>query len=509
MKKPAIISLILGIVIGALAVSIYNKVIMEKHYLHISQTDWRKINLVLDCVKNNYVDEVEVQKVTDKAIPAILSSLDPHSVYMPPQELKESDDDLAGNFEGIGIQFNVPNDTAIVIEVIPGGPSEKIGLQAGDRLLKVDDKVIAGVKFPQDSMVRRMKGKAGTKVLVTVEREGETIPFEITRGKIPTYSLAASFMVNDTTAYLRLNKFSRTTYKEVKEASETLLKKGMKHMIIDLKDNSGGYLDQAYAMSNLFLPKDSMVVYMEGAHRRREELRSDGHGFLQNIGLTVLIDDGSASSSEIFAGSIQDNHRGKIVGRRSFGKGLVQEPFNFSDGSGFRMTVARFHTPSGRCIQKPYSDDYVYEVYKRYNSGEMETADSMKVENGGIIPDIFVPVDTTKVSDFYISCNRKAVPMRFASYYFDTHKAELSQIDDYGRLISYLENAGLESSFLSFAKQREGLIPGKDWAKERPYMMTQVKALVGRYSKLNDNAFYHIYLDIDDTYKTAIAAIGR
>ena len=228
-------------------------------------------------------------------------------------------------------------------------------------------------------------------------------------------------------------------------------------------------------------------------------------GPFQNIGLTLLIDDGSASSSEIFAGAIQDNHRGKLVGRRSFGKGLVQEPIYFSDGSGVRITVARFYTPSGRCIQKPYSDDYELEVYKRYNSAEMIYADSMKVENGGIIPDVFVPIDTTKVGKFYIGCNNKATAMRFASAFFDGNKTTLSAIDDYGKLMEYLDRAGLEQKFLAFAKSKDGLVPTADeWKIEQHYMMAQVRALVGRYSKLGDKAYYHLYLDIDDVVKAAL-----
>lgn len=516
-----ILTALLGVLIGALLVVTVNKAAENKKRLHAEYEDWRKLNLILQKVDEMYVDSVKYDKVTDAAVAAALAELDPHTVYMPPVELEESETELAGNFDGIGIQFNVPNDTAIVLEVIPGGPSEKIGLQQGDRLLKVDDKVIAGVNFPQDSMVRRMKGPAGSKVTVTVQRDGEEIPFEITRGKIPIHCVDAAFMVNDTTGYIRLSKFSRNTYSEVVASSLDLLKMGMKHLVFDIRDNTGGYFDQALMLSNLFLDKGDMIVYMEGLHHKREDYKADGRGMLRDIGLSVLINESSASSSEIFAGAIQDNDRGVIVGRRSFGKGLVQEPVYFTDGSGVRITVARFYTPSGRCIQKPYTDDYHYDIIRRYNDGEMTDADSIKVNKsemyltaggrkvyggGGIIPDVFVPIDTTLASQFYIDCNRKATSMRFASDFFDTHKQTLSGIDDYNELIKYLDSAGLEEKFLTFARTKDSLYPQseQDWDDTRNYMMPQVKALVGRYSKLGDKAYYHLFLDMDDTFIEAL-----
>lgn len=496
---------LLGIAIGAMAVSTINAYFRKKALLRTEYIDWRKLNLALQTIDKAYVEEVDRSKVTDAALSAALSALDPHSVYMPPVEREASEEDLSGGFYGIGIQFNVPNDTAVVLEVIPGGPSEKIGIRPADRILKVDDRVIAGVKCPQDTMVRLMRGKSGTKVTITIGRGEETIPFEITRGKIPTYSVDAAFMVNDTTGYLRLSKFTRTTAKECREACEKLVSQGMKTLIFDIRDNTGGYLDQALSLSELFLEKDKLIVYLEGLHHPREDCVSHKDGEYRDLGLKILINEGSASASEIFAGAMQDNGRAQIIGRRSFGKGLVQEPFNFSDGSGLRLTVARFHTPCGRCIQKPYTDDYDYEVYKRYNEGEMTVSDSMKVEKGGILPDIFVPVDTTKASDFFIKCNRKATTMRFASYWFDRHYAELASIDDYGKLLKYLDSCGLEKAFLDYAASHDGIKPVKgEWADTRKYMLPQIQALVGRYSKVGDNAFYHLYLQIDDTFAAAL-----
>ena len=326
-RSRQILQVVLGVVIGALVTLVAMRYRESRHLVRTSYTDWRKLNLVLDLVEQNYVDTLNREGMTDEAIAAALASLDPHSVYLPPVDLKESEEDLSGGFEGIGIQFNVPNDTAIVLEVIAGGPSEKVGLRKGDRLLKVDDKVIAGVKFPQDSMVRRMKGPAGTKVTITVGRGKEVIPFEIVRGKIPVHSVDAAFMLSDTVGYLRLSKFARTTHQECREAALDLLGQGMKHLIFDLREHTGGYMDQALLLADEFLAMGDTVVYIEGLHRDREVYQADGRGILQDVGLTVLISENSASASEIFAGAVQDNDRGLVVGRRSFGKGLVQEPY--------------------------------------------------------------------------------------------------------------------------------------------------------------------------------------
>lgn len=481
---------------------------------------WRKLNLILQEVQKNYVDTIDMKGMTDAAVSAALAELDPHSVYLPPVELIESETELSGNFEGIGITFNVPNDTAIVLSAVPGGPSEKAGLMAGDRILKVDEKQIAGKKTPQDSMVRLMKGPAGTKVKLMISRDGTEIPFEIIRDKIPMHCVDAAFMVDEKTGYMKLSKFSRTTYKEFKEASSKLLEEGMEHLVFDLRDNTGGYFDQALRLSNEFLQKGDQIVYMEGRERPRQSFDADGRGALKDVKISVLIDEGTASSSEIFAGAIQDNDRGVIIGRRSFGKGLVQEPINFTDGSGIRLTVARFYTPSGRSIQKPYDKDYAYDIYERYAHGEMTSADSMKVDTtavyytvkgrpvyggGGIIPDIFVPMDTTRATKFYINCSKKATTLRFASAMFDKYKSALSGIDDFEQLDKYLESIDLGSQFLEFAAGVDGIKPAKgEWEDSKQYMMPHINALVGRYSKLEDEAFYRFYIPIDITIQTAL-----
>lgn len=517
----AIVIALLGVVLGVLITLLSGK-ILERRKFDGDYNRWRKLNLILQEVQKNYVDTIDMTAMTDAAVVAALAELDPHSVYLPPVELTESEDQLAGNFEGIGITFNVPNDTAVVLGVIPGGPSEKAGLMQGDRIIRVDERVIAGMRTPQDSMIRLMKGPSGSKVKITVNRDGTLIPFDITRDKIPVHCVDAAFMIDRTTGYIKLSKFTRNTYKEFTEAADKLRSAGMTHLLFDLRDNSGGYLDQALMLSNEFLERGDCVVYMEGLHRPREDFNADGRGYLKDIKISVLIDEGSASSSEIFAGAIQDNDRGVIVGRRSFGKGLVQEPINFTDGSGVRLTVARFYTPSGRCIQKPYDKDYEYDIYERYAHGEMVSADSMKVDTtvvyytvkegrpvyggGGITPDVFVPIDTTKAPDFMIKCNRKATAMRFASAMFDKYRTALAGIDDFKQLEKYLEDISLESQFLDYAARVDGIRPSAgEWEESRPYMMPQINALVGRYSKLDEEAFYRFYMPIDDTIKAALS----
>ena len=510
---------LLGIVLGVLLAMVLMKVLPDKKF-DGDYNRWRKLNLILQEVQKNYVDTIDMAAMTDAAVEAALAKLDPHSVYLPPVELTESETELAGNFEGIGIQFNVPNDTAIVLSVIPGGPSEKAGLSQGDRIVRVDERNIAGNKTPQDSMVTLMKGPSGSKVKITVNRNGTMIPFEITRDKIPVNCIDAAFMIDDSVGYIKLSKFTRTTIREFEEASDKLLEQGMKRLIFDLRDNTGGYFDQALMLSNQFLRRGDMIIYMEGMHRPRQDFDADGRGTLKDIELSVLINESSASSSEIFAGAIQDNDRGVIVGRRSFGKGLVQEPIKFTDGSGVRLTVARFHTPSGRCIQKPYDKDYEYDIYERYAHGEMVSADSMKVDTtsvyytvkgrlvyggGGIVPDVFVPIDTTKATSFYIKCNRKATAMRFASSMFDKYKGSLSQIDDFERLSDFLDSIDLEGQFLGYASSVDGIRPAEgEWEKTKEYMMPQLKALTGRFSKLDDEAFYRFYLPVDDVIQLAL-----
>ena len=484
-------------------------------------SDWSKLMLVLESVDKNYVEDIDHKKVIEDIIPEVMSELDPHSVYLPPEELKEAEESLAGGFEGIGIQFNVPNDTVVVNSVITGGPSEKAGLRVGDRVIKVDDRVIAGVKMEQDTMVSLMRGPKGTKVVIGIMRYGsdEIIPFTITRDKIPVHSVDIAYMINDTTGFIKLSRFARTTYAEFVQAMDKLRDRGMKRLVLDLRDNTGGYLDQAMLLANEFMEKGEMIVYMEGKARPRTDLRADGRGRNKDLPIAVLINATSASASEIVAGAIQDNDRGTIYGVRSFGKGLVQEPVYFSDGSGIRLTVARYYTPSGRCIQKPYSDDYEMEVYERYVSGELFSADSIKIKDetkyktaggrtvyggGGIVPDVFVPVDTIAVTGFYMDCNRKGLQIKYANEVLDAHTSAITSAKTMEAFDKFLSTVNLERDFLAFAAKNGTEPKDGEWEISKEYMLTQIRALIARYTPMGDEAFYPIYYKTDNLILTAV-----
>lgn len=485
---------------------------------------WAKINLILDQIDRNYVDSIDVKAFSERVIPLMMNELDPHSVYMPPTVLKDAEDELEGHFGGIGITFNVPNDTAIVIGIIASGPSERAGVMTGDRIIKVSGRNIAGVKMPQDSMVRLMRGPSGTTVDLEILRDGESVPFTIKRDIIPVKSVDVSFMLDDTTGYIKLSKFTRTSYLEFMSAAPDMVAKGMKKLVFDLRDNTGGYLDQALLLSNEFLAKGEMIVYMEGVHRPRQEFTADGSGSCRGIRLYVLVDENSASSSEIFAGAIQDNDRGTVVGRRSFGKGLVQEPVNFTDNSGIRLTVARYYTPSGRCIQRPYEngkDDYIFDIYERYRRGEMMDVDSIPHNDslvfytkkgrvvyggGGIIPDIFVPMDTVGVTDLLVKINRQSLQMKYAINFADRYRRELRDVQDIKSLDRLFDSAGLEDDFKNYLRNKGVNVPPREWEISKGIIMTQVRAITGRYSSLDDNAFYPIYSEIDNVIQAAVRA---
>ena len=489
--------------------------------VQIPDGSWSKLRLVLESVDRDYVDLVDQRAVTEQILPDILSKLDPHSVYLPPVELKAAEEDLQGGFDGIGIQFSVPNDTAVISHVTAGGPSEKAGLLPGDRIIQVDDHVIAGTQTSQDSMVRLMRGPRGSKVTIHVKRDGveDLLAFPIRRDKIPVVSVDVAFMINDTTGYIKLAKFARNTYLDFLKASLALREKGMKRLIFDLRDNTGGYLDQALLLSNEFLEKGDLIVYMEGRNRPRNDVFADGKGSCREIELAVLINEASASSSEIFAGAMQDNDRATLYGLRSFGKGLVQEPVFFTDGSGIRLTVARYHTPSGRCIQKPYREDYAADIYDRYNSGEMMSADSIKVNDslrfqtrggrtvyggGGIIPDVFVPLDTTHFTEYLGKCNRQSLQVKFANQMADRHRAALQQIRDMDALERFLDGLDLKRQFIAYTSSL-GVVPSpEEWEVSGQTILVQVRALIGRSTPMNDEAFYPIYLQIDNVVQTAL-----
>ena len=485
---------------------------------------WDKLELVLQQIEQNYVDSIDYGQVTEDILPVILGELDPHSVYLPPKNMEEANAELEGNFDGIGVTFNVPEDTAIIISVIAGGPSERAGLLSGDRIIAVDGRNVAGVKLDQDSLVGMLKGLSGTAVHLDIMRDREMVEFDVIRDKIPVKSIDVAYMIDDTTGYMKLSKFTRTSYTEFCEAVPSMLSAGMTRLIFDLRDNTGGYLDQALLLSNEFLPAGSLIVYMEGTHRPRQNFFADGTGQCQNIGLSVLVNENSASSSEIFAGAMQDNDRGTIYGRRTYGKGMVQEQIYFTDNSGIRLTVARFYTATGRCIQKPYTPgdelSYVYDIYRRYEHGEMTDADSI-VRNdslryvtpagkvvyggGGIIPDVFVPIDTVGVTDLLVRINRQALAVKYSSEVADRYRQKLRGVSTLEELDTLLDSMDLESGFLAYLSRSGVTVDPHQWEISGDIVLVQLRALVGRYSPLDDRAFYPIIAAVDNVIEAALA----
>jgi carboxyl-terminal processing protease len=487
-----------------------------------------KLNALLNYIEEEYVDSVSKNKLIEDAIPIILEELDPHSVYIPAKDLQETNESLQGNFDGIGIEFNILHDTVIVINTIVGGPSEKIGLRAGDRIVLVDDSLIAGIGLSSNDVVKLLKGPGGTKVKVGIMRknEPEIIDFEIIRDKIPMFSVDVAYMVDDSTGYLKMSKFSKNTYEEFIDAIKKLKAGGMRNLILDLRGNGGGFLDVAVNISNEFLDAGKLIVYHEGKARPKRESFSNANGMCINNKLVVLIDEQSASASEILAGALQDNDRGIIVGRRSFGKGLVQEQTQFPDGSALRLTVARYYTPTGRCIQRPYSNgtfDYYHEVVGRFEQGEFSEADSIPVADslkyytpkgkvvyggGGIIPDIFVPVDTSGISDYFTRIQNRGYIYQFAFDYSDQHREKLSEFKNYKELAKYLKRKNLLNEFVSYAGKKGVKGSPADTQYSADLMNTLIIGQIVR-NIFNDEGFYPIIQDIDMTLKKAIEIIGQ
>ena len=443
-----------------------------------------KLSHLLHIIGNQYVDTVNVDDLIEKTIPKVLAELDPHSVYIPAQKAEESNQELKGSFSGIGIQFMIQSDTIYVSDVIAGGPAEKVGLMAGDRIVTIDDSLYVGKKINNDGAMKRLKGPKGSEVRLGIKRQGEKeiLSFTIIRGNIPVKSVDASYLINDRWCYIKANKFGDTTYPEMLIALAQGMQQGMQGCIIDLRGNTGGYMAAAIQMVNEFLPKGEMIVYAEGENTPRYAEYANGRGTCQKLPIVVLTDETSASASEIFAGAIQDNDRGTIIGRRTFGKGLVQQPIEFSDGSAIRLTIARYHTPSGRCIQKPYtngkSEEYELDLLNRYEHGEFFTQDSIKQDEsvayqtkhgrtvyggGGIMPDIFIPQDTTGYTSYYAAVAKMGLLTRFPFQYTDKNRQQLMQYTTMEELLQYLKKQNLLEEFAQHAaskgvKRRNNLI---------------------------------------------------
>lgn len=485
-----------------------------------------KINEVINYVKQNYVDTISRNQLEEKAITGMLQSLDPHSVYISPSEFHDANDPLLGGFEGIGVQFRLERDSITVINPVSGGPSEKLGIKAGDRIVKIDGKNVASIKITNNDVLRKLKGKKGTKVNVSIFRKGVKglLDYTIIRDVIPIYSLDVSYMVEPSIGYIRLNNFSATTHDEMTKALNELNSKGMKKLILDLRGNGGGRLQAAIDVADEFLPDRKLIVYTKGIHHENETVFATAGGLFESGELVVLIDEWSASASEIVAGAIQDNDRGTIIGRRSFGKGLVQEELDFKDGSAIRVTVARYYTPTGRCIQKSYkngSEDYYNDYYHRILSGEMENpdsihfADSLKFKTlkgktvyggGGIMPDIYVPVGKDTLFKYFNLLANKGLIYQYAFDYTDKNRRTLNyrSFDEFNWKFQITDP--MFSNFINSTLKSGIKREGKNLAASDARIKVLIKAYIGR-NILDNPGFYPLLNSIDETFLKAVSAL--
>lgn len=464
------ICLIAGIAIGTFYANHFSG-----NKLGIINTSSNKLNALLRIIDDQYVDTVKINDLVEEAMPQILSELDPHSSYIPAKNLEAVNSELRGSFSGIGIQFTIQDDTIHINSVIQGGPSEKVGLMAGDRIVEIDDSAFVGKIVTNNESMKRLKGEKGSKVKLGIFRPGEKeiLHFTVVRGDIPVKSIDAAYMLNDKFGYIKVNKFGETTYPEFLIALAKLNQENCQGIIIDLRGNTGGYMVAPIQMINEFLPNKRLIVYTQGRKSPRENYTSNGAGSSQKMPLIVLVDEASASASEIFAGAIQDNDRGTIIGRRSFGKGLVQQPIEFSDGSAIRLTIARYYTPSGRCIQKPYEkgkgEEYEMDLLTRYEHGEFFSADSIKQNEkeiyhtslgrpvyggGGIMPDIFVPQDTTGMTSYFRMAASRGLIIRYSFDYTDNNRNTLQKYDTVEKMLGYLKKQNLLEKFASWAEKK-------------------------------------------------------
>jgi carboxyl-terminal processing protease len=491
--------------------------------IDVGNSDFNMLSELLNYIDAEYVDEISKKELIDKTVVSILHELDPHSYYISPEEYAEMNEPLEGNFDGIGIQFNIQNDTLVVIDPIVGGPSEKVGIKAGDRIISVNDSLIAGVGVGNKTVLKLLKGKKGTKVNVTVARKNFTeLNFTITRDKIPIHSVSVAYMIDSLTGYIKVDRFGANTTAEFYQGMRKIKSDGAKKVIIDLRGNGGGYMNAATNMLDGFFDKGELLVYTEGKARSKSETKSEqGQEFLY-MDVVVLIDESSASASEIFAGAIQDHDRGLVVGRRSFGKGLVQEQTMWPNGSATRLTIARYFTPSGRCIQKPYAngaDKYNEDYYHRYETGELLSKDSIEITDssayrtdngrvvygsGGIIPDVFVPIDTTQGSGYLNQLLYSGLIYDFAFNYTDNHRNELlssTNINEYGS--SFRIDKGLMDAFIEFTSDKGVAFDENGFERSREVIVRRIKAYIAR-NIWGDAGFYPIWNNGDKTVQAAI-----
>ena len=507
--------LALAVVIGILIGTFY-----ANHFsgnrLSIINSSSNKLNNLLHIIDDQYVDTVNINELVEKAMPQILAELDPHSIYISAKDVETANDDLRGSFSGVGIEFTIRQDTLHVQQVISNGPAERAGIIAGDKIVTVDDKPFTGKTLTNEEAMHRLKGPKDTKVKLGILRYGEQKLryMVVTRGEIPTRSVTATYMLDDDTGYIRIKNFGENTYPELLIALAKLSQQDFKSLCIDLRGNTGGYLQSAVQIANEFLPKNRLIVYTQGRKSPRQDYRSDGRGSYQTIPLVVLIDEGSASASEILAGAIQDNDRGTIIGRRSFGKGLVQQPIAFNDQSMIRLTIARYYSPSGRCIQKPYTQgdtkDYEEDILTRYQHGEFFSEDSIKHEGkeyhtangrpvyggGGITPDIFVAEDTTDVTSYYKQASMSGQIIMFAYAYTDENRQKLRQYDTTQELAEYLKKQNIVDKFATYADKnglrRRNLMIERSFKLLERYLISRVI-----YNMMKEDAWIE-FLNSDD-----------
>ncbi|MCF8465458.1 MAG: S41 family peptidase [Flavobacteriales bacterium] len=519
---PIILAVVLasGIYLGSLLGNGY----LPMSVIEASSSNSKKITNLLNYVQEEYVDSIDLDGLTESTIISMLEQLDPHSSYIPARELEATNEQLEGNFDGIGVEFNIINDTIVVVAPINDGPSEKLGIRSGDRIVTIEDSLVAGTGIKNQDVISMLRGERGSKVKVEIARRGvkKLIPFSIERDKIPIYSVDAGYMIDDVIGYIKISRFGATTYDEFAEKLSGLQKAGMQSLVLDLRGNPGGYLNAAISICDEFLSDGKLIVYTEGRSRPKESAYATRQGDFQKGKLAVLVDEGSASASEIVSGAVQDNDRGTIVGRRTFGKGLVQEQVELADGSAVRLTIARYYTPTGRCIQRPYSkdEDYYADFYDRVDNGELYEVDSISVDEnerfvtpagkvvyggGGIIPDVFVPLDTTGYSEFHSQLISTGVLREFALNYASQKRKELEKyksatdfrdrfsftISDYQKLIAFAKDKGVSVAETENAKIE---------------VLTNLKALVAR-SKWNGAGFYPIINQSDKTIQAALETL--
>ena len=495
----------------------------------ISRTGLMNRNKIMQTcmlVEHQYVDSISMDSLSEVVIPLMMKELDPHSVYIPAREMQAMNEPLEAQFDGIGVVFNAATDTVIVLNVVPNGPSAKAGIVAGDRIIEVNDTVVAGVKMPQNDIVKRLRGPRGSEVKLSLKRHGleELVDVVVVRDAIPINSIESSFMITSDIGYVRLSQFARTSYIELLKSLIKLRKEGLKKLIFDLRGNSGGFMDQAIMIANDFLPEGKLIVYTEDRQKEQIKQYSNGQGTSTDLKLIILIDESSASSSEILAGAVQDNDRGVIVGRRSFGKGLVQNQLPYSDGSALRLTTARYFTPTGRSIQKPYEkghgEDYELDMVNRYNNNEFFSADSIHFSDslkfttpkgrtvyggGGIMPDYFIPLDTTDMTRYFMQVSGRNIIYRYTLDYADKHREALNKVETLADLTALLDaDKGMFEDFIRYA-ERQGVRPvRREIERSRKIITSQLRAYIGRNTALEDDGFYYNIFPIDDEVQRSI-----